>query len=133
MFGKVFKSRPRDFIDIYYLGGIQHKEIALFKPYLDVLEEYKKTGKLRFLGVTTHSNEPEIIRSITDSGIYDVVLTAYNFRKNNREEIKEAVAYAAGKGMGIVATKKTSRCLLGSERQDKYDQHEGRLKMGFAG
>jgi len=94
-----------DFIDIYYLGGIKHKEIALFKPYLDVLEEYKKAGKLRYLGVTTHSNEPEIIRSVTDSGVYDVVLTAYNFRKNNKAEIKEAVAYAAGKGIGIVAMK----------------------------
>lgn len=94
-----------DTIDIYYLGGIQHKEIAEHEPYLEVLNEYKKAGKLRFLGVTTHANEPEIIRSATDSGVYDVVLTAYNFRKTNREEIKEAVAYAVGKGMGIVAMK----------------------------
>ncbi len=94
-----------DAIDIYYLGGIQHKEIALHKPYLKILEEYKKAGKLLYLGVTTHSNEPEIIRAATDSGVYDVVLTAYNFRKNNKDEIKEAVAYAADKGMGIVAMK----------------------------
>ena len=94
-----------DFIDIYYLGGIQHKEIALYKPYLDVLEEYKKAGKLKYLGVTTHANEPDIIRAVTDNDLYDVVLTAQNFKKNNRDEIKEAVAYAAGKGMGIVAMK----------------------------
>jgi len=147
MFGRVFKSRPRDsivvgtsigmwqyrtadqvktavseqklreyiegslerldmdFIDIYYLGGVQHKEIALHQPYLDVLAEYKQAGKLLFLGVTAHANEPEIIRAATDSGVYDVVLTAYNFRKKNRAEIKDAVAYAAGKGMGIVAMK----------------------------
>ncbi len=92
-------------IDIYYLGGIRHKEIAVHEPYLDILTEYKRAGKLRFLGVTTHANEPEIIRSATDSGVYDVVLTAFNFRKNNREEIRKAVAYAAGKGMGIVAMK----------------------------
>jgi predicted aldo/keto reductase-like oxidoreductase len=94
-----------DTIDIYYLGGVQHKEIAEHEPYLKVLTEYKKAGKLRFLGVTTHANEPEIIRSATDSGVYDVILTAYNFRKSNRDEIKEAVAYAAGKGMGIIAMK----------------------------
>ncbi len=94
-----------DYIDIYYLGGIKHKEIAEYEPYLEVLKEYKKSGKLRFLGVTTHSNEPEIIRRATDSGIYDVVLTAYNFRKTNKEEIKKAVAYAASKGIGIVAMK----------------------------
>ena len=94
-----------DYIDIYYLGGIQHKEIVEYEPYLEVLKEYKKAGRLRFLGVTTHSNEPEIIRTATDGGIYDVVLTAYNFRKTNRDEIKKAVAYAASKGMGIVAMK----------------------------
>jgi predicted aldo/keto reductase-like oxidoreductase len=94
-----------DNIDIYYLGGVRHKEIAVYEPYLEILQEYKKAGKLRFLGVTTHANEPEIIRTATDSGIYDVVLTAYNFRKTNREEIKKAVAYAAGKGMGIIAMK----------------------------
>jgi len=94
-----------DAIDIYYLGGIQHKEIALNETYLKVLKEYKKAGKLLYLGVTTHSNEPEIIRAATDCGVYDVVLTAYNFRKTNKDEIKEAVAYAADKGMGIVAMK----------------------------
>jgi len=94
-----------DAIDIYYLGGIQHKEIALNETYLKVLAEYKKAGKLLYLGVTTHSNEPEIIRAATDCGVYDVILTAYNFRKTNKEEIEEAVAYAAGKGMGIVAMK----------------------------
>jgi predicted aldo/keto reductase-like oxidoreductase len=92
-------------IDIYYLGGIKHKEIALYKPYLKVLEAYKKAGKIHFIGVTTHTNEPEIIRTATDSGIYDVVLTSYNFRKTNRREIGEAIDYAAKKGMGIVAMK----------------------------
>ena len=107
-----------DHIDIYYLGGIQHREIVLYEPYLEVLKEYKKAGKLRFLGVTTHSNEPEIIRTATDSGIYDVVLTAYNFRKNNREEIEEAIAYAAGKGMGIVAMK-TQAGVYWDQREEK--------------
>jgi predicted aldo/keto reductase-like oxidoreductase len=94
-----------DYIDIYYLGGIKHKEILQYEPYWKILQEYKKAGKLRFLGVTTHTNEPEIIRTATDSGIYDVVLTSYNFRKTYREEIKKAIAYAAGKGIGIIAMK----------------------------
>ena len=94
-----------DTIDIYYLGGVKHKEIALYEPYLKILTSYKRAGKIRFIGVTTHTNEPEIIRTATDSGIYDVVLTAYNFRKTNRREIGEAIDYAAQKGMGIVAMK----------------------------
>ena len=99
------KRLDLDYIDIYYLGGVYHKEIVLHEPYLKILQEYKKAGKLRFLGITTHGNEPELIHAATDSGVYDVVLTAQNFRKKNKDEIKEAIAYAAGKGIGIVAMK----------------------------
>ena len=94
-----------DFIDIYYLGGVQHKEIMEYEPYLKTLAEIKKSGKARFIGVTTHSNEPEIIRLATDSDVFDVVLTRYNFRMNNIAEVDEALQYAIGKGMGTVAMK----------------------------
>jgi predicted aldo/keto reductase-like oxidoreductase len=40
-----------------------------------------------------------------DAGIYDVVLTAYNFVLDRRDEIKKAIQYAANKGVGIVAMK----------------------------
>jgi predicted aldo/keto reductase-like oxidoreductase len=120
-----------DAIDIYYLGGIQHKEIAENEPYLNVLSEYKRAGKLRFLGVTTHANEPEIIRSATDSGVYDVVLTAYNFRKTNRQEIKEAVAYAAGKGMGIVAMKTQAGVYWDRKEKKKMINMKAALKWAL--
>ncbi len=120
-----------DTIDIYYLGGIQHKEIAEHEPYLKVLTEYKKAGKLRFLGVTTHANEPEIIRSATDSGVYDVVLTAYNFRKTNREEIKEAIAYAAGKGMGIAAMKTQAGVYWDGREKKKMINMKAALKWAL--
>lgn len=120
-----------DTIDIYYLGGIQHKEIAEHEPYLEVLTEYKKAGKLRFLGITTHANEPEIIRSATDSGVYDVVLTAYNFRKTNRDDIKAAVAYAAGKGMGIVAMKTQAGVYWDGREKKKMINMKAALKWAL--
>jgi predicted aldo/keto reductase-like oxidoreductase len=94
-----------DFIDIYYLGGIQHKEIMEYEPYLKTLEKLKQSGKAKFFGVTTHANEPEIIRLATDIDVFDVVLTRYNFRVNHLEELNQAVQYAADKGMGVVAMK----------------------------
>ena len=118
-------------IDIYYLGGIRHKEIAEHEPYLKVLTEYKKAGKLRFLGITTHANEPEIIRAATDSGVYDVVLTAYNFKKKNRDEIKEAIAYAAGKGMGIVAMKTQAGVYWDGKEKKKMINMKAALKWAL--
>jgi predicted aldo/keto reductase-like oxidoreductase len=120
-----------DSIDIYYLGGIQHKEIVEYEPYLEVLREYKKAGRLRFLGVTTHANEPEIIRTATDGGVYDVVLTAYNFRKNNRDEIKKAVAYAANKGMGIVAMKTQAGVYWDSKEKKQMINMKAALKWAL--
>ena len=120
-----------DAIDIYYLGGVQHREIAEHEPYLNVLSEYKKAGKLLFLGVTTHANEAEIIRSATDSGVYDVVLTAYNFRRTNRDEIKEAIAYAAGKGMGIVAMKTQAGVYWDRKEKKKMINMKAALKWAL--
>jgi predicted aldo/keto reductase-like oxidoreductase len=120
-----------DYIDIYYLGGIQHKEIVEYEPYLEILRQYKKAGRLRFLGVTTHTNEPEIIRAATDSGIYDVVLSAYNFRKNNREEIKKAIAYAADKGMGIVAMKTQAGVYWDAKEKKKMINMKAALKWAL--
>lgn len=100
-----FERLQLDFIDIYYLGGIQFKEIIGNEPYLKVLRELKKSGKAKFMGITTHANEPEIIRLAADSDVFDVVLTRYNFRMNHVDEMNKAIQYAADKGMGIVAMK----------------------------
>ena len=46
-----------------------------------------------------------VIRATTDAEIYDVVLAAYNYVQEEKEEIKQAIAYAADKGAGIIAMK----------------------------
>jgi predicted aldo/keto reductase-like oxidoreductase len=104
-FNASLKRLQLDVIDIYYLGGVQHKEILEHEPYLEVLRELKRSGQAPFIGVTTHANEPEIIRGATDNDVFDVVLTRYNFRMNHRDEMEKAVQYAADKGMGVVAMK----------------------------
>ena len=94
-----------DFVDIYYLCSIGRAETARHEPYMRAFEQLKKSGKTRFVGIGTHSNEPEIIRAAAESGFWDVVLTAYNFRQTNREDIREALQKAADAGLGVVAMK----------------------------
>jgi len=40
------------------------------------MEKAKKEGKVRFLGISTHHNEPEVIQTAIDSQFYEVILTA---------------------------------------------------------
>lgn len=92
-------------VDIFFLPFAARRESVFFEPLLRVMEDIKKEGKTRFIGIATHSWEEEAIRATADTGIYDVVMTSYNFRRPNIEAIDEALAYAVGKGIGTIAMK----------------------------
>jgi predicted aldo/keto reductase-like oxidoreductase len=94
-----------DFVDIYYILGVSGRQTVLHSPFMEEMESFKKSGGTRFIGLTAHQNEPEVLLASIESKIYDVVLTAYNFRKIYRDEIKSAIAAAAKEGVGIVAMK----------------------------
>ena len=94
-----------DYVDIYYLLSIGSRDITLHEPYMKAYEQLKKDGKTRFIGVGTHANEPEVIRAAAASGLWEVVLTAYNFRQSYREDLSNAIRQAAEAGLGVVAMK----------------------------
>ncbi len=105
-----------DYVDFFILGFAARRESVFYEPLLKALEKFKKQGKTRYLGVATHSFEPEAIRAAADTGIYDLVMTAYNFRKNNIAEIDEAIGYATEKGLGIIAMKTMAGVFWDKER-----------------
>jgi predicted aldo/keto reductase-like oxidoreductase len=115
------KSLGLDYIDIYHHHGVWVKETALYEPVLNALAKAKKAGKIRFIGITTHRNEPEIINAAVDSKVYDVVLPAYNFRQKHAEEIKKAIARAAGAGLGVIAMKTIGGNVGGSYHNTQID------------
>jgi uncharacterized protein len=94
-----------DYVEILYLHNISNKESVVFEPYLEAMKKMKKEGKARFIGVSTHRNEAEVIQAAAASNEYDVVLTAYNFKMENLSELEKAIEAAAKKGLGIVAMK----------------------------
>jgi len=99
-------SRLRtEYVDILYLHSCYSAKMATYEPLMNALVKAKKQGKARFIGVSTHQNEQYVIRSAVDAGVYDVVLSAYSFAQNHREQVKKSIEYAAKKGVGIVAMK----------------------------
>jgi predicted aldo/keto reductase-like oxidoreductase len=99
------KSLRLDYVDIYHHHGTWTRNATLHEPILSALQKAKKVGKIRWIGVSTHRNEPEVIDAATDSKIYDVVLPAYNFRQQHAVEVQKAIARAAGAGLGVVGMK----------------------------
>jgi len=94
-----------DYVDILYLHNLSRRDNVLAEENLKVMEQVKKSGKARFIGISTHSNEHEVIRAMLEAKIFDVVLTGYNFRKDYIKELDAAIAEAVAAGLGIIAMK----------------------------
>ena len=94
-----------DYVDILYQHGVTKKESVAFEPVLKAFDKAKRDGKIRFSGISTHGNEPEVIHAAIDSKAYDVILTAYNFQQKHYEEVRKAIAKASQAGLGIVGMK----------------------------
>lgn len=94
-----------DYVDIYFIGSIGTRDPLFHEPYLEAFEKLKRDGKTRFVGITTHANEPAVIRAAAAGKFWDVVLTAFNFRQSHREDVRAAIQEAAKAGLGIIAMK----------------------------
>jgi predicted aldo/keto reductase-like oxidoreductase len=115
---KSLKALDVNEIDILLLPFSAKRESVFFEPLLRAMENFKKQGLARYIGIATHSWEHEAIRAATDTKIYDVVLTAYNFRKNNLEKMHEAIDYAADQGLGIIAMKTMAGSYWDKDKQE---------------
>lgn len=105
MFHLSLKRLQMDHVDILFLHNVSRRDAVLFEPILKALLQLKKEGKTRFIGVSTHGNEPEVIRAAAESRAYDVVLTSYNFKQNHHAEVRAACMEASKAGVGIIAMK----------------------------
>ena len=146
MIGRVLKGRPResfvvstkvwedekfaglldlslkrlglDHVDILYVHGLGSRAEVLSDLNLRNIEAAKKSGKARFVGVSCHGNEAEVLRAAVEAKAYDVVLTAYNFRKKNLADLEKAIHEAAQAGVGIVAMKTQAGAFWDKGRKD---------------
>jgi predicted aldo/keto reductase-like oxidoreductase len=99
------KSLQMDYVDILYHHSVSRRESAFYEPVMKAMEKAKKVGKARFLGITSHSNVPEVVHAAADSKFYEVIMASYNPRQLNGIQVKDAIANAAKAGLGVVAIK----------------------------
>jgi aryl-alcohol dehydrogenase-like predicted oxidoreductase len=93
-----------DYLDIimcpHGVSSPGEMEMAEIKQAFDKL---KKDGKVRFLGVSAHSDPAMMVETAARLGYYDVVMPAYNFI--NAKYFDKAFKDAKETDMGIIAMK----------------------------
>jgi hypothetical protein len=105
-----------DCLDIWYLHSKNEPE-QVSEDLLEAQRMAKRSGKIRFAGVSTHFNMDKMLAYLAKRGEVDVVLTTYNFAMRSvdaamntnpdapRTEMAEAIRSARKAGLGIVAMK----------------------------
>ena len=99
------KRLQMDYVDIFYSHALQEVGEVNDPRMLAVLSQFKKEGKTRFLGFSTHANKPEQIDAAIDTGIYDVILISYNFKMEQMKEIEAAIERGVKAGIGFIGMK----------------------------
>jgi predicted aldo/keto reductase-like oxidoreductase len=91
-----------DYVDIWYLHSKSSPD-DIHDDMIEALELAKQQGKARFVGVSTHSGQAQLIPWMVQKGVFDVVLSAFNFSLD--PAVEQAIDAAAKAGMGVVAMK----------------------------
>ena len=104
-----------DFVDVWYLHGKSNPS-DVHDDMIEALQLAKQQGKARFVGISTHSGQQQLLPWMAQKGVFDVVLTSYNFTMD--AGMDQAIDACAKAGMGVAALK----VMAGGARNQKLTQ-----------
>ncbi len=104
-FDTSLKRLKLDHVDILYSHNLYKDSMVTCEPYLEAMLKLKKEGKVRYIGVSTHQNEVEVINTAVKTNVMDVILTSYTYVQKHRKELNRAIQSAVDAGLGIVGMK----------------------------
>jgi predicted aldo/keto reductase-like oxidoreductase len=105
-----------DHVDVFLFPYAGKRSTVMHEPMMKALRRLKEQGKTRYLGIATHNDCGEALKAAADSNFYDIVMTSYNFRIQDKDSMNEALAYAAAAGLGILAIKTTAGAVRDKNR-----------------
>ena len=94
-----------DYIDLYF-GVHQCPNPARLNDELKQwAEDEKKRKRIRFFGISTHQNMPEVLTAASKLGWIEVAMTIYNFRLAQDEKLQAAIDACHKANIGLIAIK----------------------------
>lgn len=99
------------------------------------VENAKKAGKIRYFGVSSHSNMEEVMNGAVEMGWIDGVMVTYNYRVMHNESMKKAVEKCHKAGLAIIAMKTQAKSTwhdLGKETETALKLTDSFIEKGFS-
>lgn len=93
-----------EYLDLVHIHAVNSIDRLMAPNIHEGFERLKAAGKVRFLGVSSHTPDLErVMRHAVDSGRFDVIMAAYNFK--NWPDLRNIFRDAHTRGVGVVAMK----------------------------
>jgi aryl-alcohol dehydrogenase-like predicted oxidoreductase len=93
-----------DYVDLLHVHACNSLDRLMAPTFHEAFDRLKEQGKARFMGVSSHTPELEtVMNHAVDSGRFDVIMVAYNFK--NWPDLTNIIDKAHAKNVGFVAMK----------------------------
>jgi aryl-alcohol dehydrogenase-like predicted oxidoreductase len=93
-----------DYLDLVHIHAVNSIERLMAPNIHEAFDRLKEAGKVRFLGVSSHTPDLEaVMRHAVHCGRFDVIMVAYNFK--NWPDLTGIFKDAHERGVGVVAMK----------------------------
>jgi predicted aldo/keto reductase-like oxidoreductase len=93
-----------DYLDLVHIHAVNSVDRLMAPNIHEAFDRLKAAGKVRFLGVSSHTPDLEtVMRHAVDSGRFDVIMVAYNFKA--WPDLTNIFRRAHERGVGVVAMK----------------------------
>ncbi len=99
------KRLKTDHVDILYIHVADTKELVTDPVITEAMAYLKELDKVRFIGLSTHTNMADVLTEAARTKFWDVILTSINFTHADNTELLGAIAAAAKAGIGIIGMK----------------------------
>lgn len=90
-------------IDVYMIHGAERPASVANDAVAKMFEKAKKAGKIRFAGVSSHTNIAETLKAAIEAGWCDVIMPGYNAA--NAADLEDLLKLAKEKSVGVVGMK----------------------------
>ncbi len=126
-----------DQVDLYYLHNLGDPD-RLDKEMKETAEKLKKSGKIRFFGLSSHhGNMVPVLEKAAEVGYVDAIMFKYNFRDYDNAELNKAIDQCHKANIGLIAMKTQGGAVSFQDGVDKFkakgfNQHQATLKAVWA-
>jgi aryl-alcohol dehydrogenase-like predicted oxidoreductase len=98
------KRLKTDHVDLLMCphGAASPAEVQIPEIY-EAFEKLRQQGKVRFLGVSAHSDPAGVLKAAMESGVYSVAMVAFNLV--NRQYVEPVIEEAHRRDFGVIAMK----------------------------